>query len=196
MLTFIAAVFFFMITPGPGVLSAAGVGSGFGFRPGITYLTGLFIGNGLVAISVVMGIAAVLELYPPVRLALFVASAIYLTYLAAKIAFAGTRIAFIHAERPPGLWGGVMLQVINPKCYLVNMALFSGFPFLASSLSAEILVKAVIISLFWIPIHLFWLSVGVFIRRLDLPHRIQFAINLGMAAAMLLVVGLAAVAQT
>ncbi|MGB0853473.1 MAG: LysE family translocator, partial [Pikeienuella sp.] len=34
MLTFAAAVFFLLITPGPGVLSLAGVGASFGYRAG------------------------------------------------------------------------------------------------------------------------------------------------------------------
>ena len=34
-----------MVTPGPGVLSLAGVGAGFGWRVGIMYLIGLFLGT-------------------------------------------------------------------------------------------------------------------------------------------------------
>ncbi|MEP4336194.1 MAG: LysE family translocator, partial [Roseobacter sp.] len=45
MLTFAAAVFFLIITPGPGVLSAAGVGAAYGMRSGLRYVLGLFIGN-------------------------------------------------------------------------------------------------------------------------------------------------------
>ena len=44
MLSFAAAVLFLIITPGPGVLSTAGVGSGFGFRAGLGYVGGLFLG--------------------------------------------------------------------------------------------------------------------------------------------------------
>ena len=37
MLTFAAAVFFLIVTPGPGVLSAAGVGAAYGFRSGLRW---------------------------------------------------------------------------------------------------------------------------------------------------------------
>ncbi|MEM8839697.1 MAG: LysE family translocator, partial [Pseudomonadota bacterium] len=40
MLFFAAAVFGLIITPGPGVLSTAGVGSAYGFRPGARYIAG------------------------------------------------------------------------------------------------------------------------------------------------------------
>ena len=44
-----------MVTPGPGVLSLAGVGAAFGWRIGFYYLIGLFIGTNAVAFLVVIG---------------------------------------------------------------------------------------------------------------------------------------------
>ncbi len=188
---FAAAVFLLIITPGPGVLSTAGVGSAYGFRPGLSYVTGLFIGTNLVALAVVTGIAAAILANPVIRTVLAVASVAYLTYLAAKIAFAGTRIGFIHSERQPGLRDGLALQAINPKAYAVNTTFFANFTFAGLSLTAETLWKFAIMNAIWVPIHLAWLWFGVAIRRLDLPARVQFAINLFMAAAMLGVVTLA-----
>lgn len=195
MFTFAAAVFFLLITPGPGVLSTAGVGSGYGHRAGFRYLTGLFVGTNLVALAVVTGLAAILLSDPRIRTVLLWASAAYLLYLAARIAFSGSRIGFIEATKPPGFFGGVALQAINPKAYAVNTALFTGFAFWPSSLVMETVIKFVIINAIWIPVHLTWLWAGVTVRRLELPDRVQFAINVVMALAMLMVVGLAAYAQ-
>jgi len=194
MLTFAAAVFFLIITPGPGVLSAAGVGSGFGYRPGIRYVGGLFVGNNLVALAVVSGIAAIVLSVPGLRTVLLYASAAYLTYLALKIAFSGSRIAFIHGERAPGFFNGIALQAINPKAYAVNTAFFSGFAFLPESLLTETLLKFAILNAIWVPIHFAWLGAGVTVRRLELGQRTQFAINVVMALSMLAVVALAALA--
>lgn len=195
MLTFIAAIFFLIMTPGPGVLSTAGVGSGFGYRAGFCYVAGLCIGNNLVALGVVTGVAAVVLSVPQIRVALLAASTCYLFYLALKIAFSGSRIAFIHSERPPGLSGGILLQAINPKAYAVNTALFSGFAFLPGNLPLETALKFLIINVIWIPIHLLWLAAGVWLHRLNLSPRVHFAINAAMAISMLLVVGLAIFAQ-
>jgi threonine/homoserine/homoserine lactone efflux protein len=194
MLTFAAAVFFLIITPGPGVLSAAGVGSGFGYRPGTRYVAGLFVGTNLVALAVISGIAAIVLANPHIRAVLVYASAAYLFYLALKIAFSGTRIAFIHAERAPGFFNGIALQAINPKAYAVNTALFSGFAFWPASLMTETLLKFAILNAIWIPIHFLWLAAGVTVRRLELAQRTQFAINVAMAVSMLAVVALAALA--
>ena len=194
MLTFATAVFFLLITPGPGVMSTAGVGSAFGFRPGTRYIIGLFFGTNMVALAVVSGLAAVILANPKIRLALFIASACYLLYLAARIALSGAKVAFMEAKRPPGFWGGVALQAINPKAYAVNTTLFSGFAFWPESLMTETLIKFAIINAIWIPIHFLWLFAGVSLHRLDLAPRVQFRINVAMALSMLAVVALAAFA--
>ncbi|MEI8302012.1 MAG: LysE family transporter [Burkholderiales bacterium] len=191
MLSFLAAVFLLLITPGPGVLSIAGVGSGFGWRAGSGFLAGLCVGSNLVGVMVISGLAALMLSVPWLRVTLLTGSVLYLIWLAAKIAFSGSRVGFASAQSAPGFMNGVTLQLINPKAYVVNTALFTGFPFWPGSLLAETLIKFAIINLLWLPIHLAWLWFGVALRRLDLPGPVQRAINLAMAASMLAVVGLA-----
>jgi threonine/homoserine/homoserine lactone efflux protein len=151
MLTFTIAVFFLLITPGPGVLSTAGVGSGFGYRAGASFLAGLFVGSNLVALLVISGLAALLLSVPWLRTGLLIGSVAYLVYLAWRIAFSGSQITFIHKAKAPGFINGVTLQAINPKAYLVNTALFTGFAFWPQSLFTETLIKFAIINLIWVP---------------------------------------------
>lgn len=191
MLTFALAVVLLIITPGPGVLSTAGVGAAYGYRPGLRYVLGLFVGTNLVALAVITGLAALVLGMPGVRQILMAASVAYLLYLAARIAFAGSRIAFIEAKSTPGVGSGILLQAINPKAYAVNTALFTGFAFYPQSLAVETVAKLSVLNLIWVPIHLGWLFAGVTLNRLNLPHRTQRAINMGMALAMLGVVALA-----
>lgn len=191
MLSFALAVFLLIITPGPGVLSTAGVGAAFGTRAGIKYVIGLFVGTNLVAIAVVSGLAAMVFAIPMMRNILLVLSVAYLMYLAFRIAFAGAKIAFIEAENKPGFFSGVALQIINPKAYAVNTTLFTGFAFLPEALFFETLIKFTILNVIWIPIHLLWLVAGSMVDRMELEPRIQFKVNLVMAGAMLTVVGLA-----
>lgn len=195
MLQFAAAVFFLIITPGPGVLSVAGVGSGFGFGPGNRYLIGLWLGNNAVALLVASGLAAVVLAEPSIRTVLLYASVAYLFYLAARIAFAGSRIAFIEKESPPGALNGLTLQLINPKAYAVHTTLFGGFAFMADNPMAEVLIKFLVMNAIWIPIHYLWLGAGLTLRRLDLSPRTHRVINVLMALSMLAVVGLALYAQ-
>ena len=191
MLTFAAAVFFLIITPGPGVLSTADVGSAFGARPGTRYVTGLWLGNNLVALAVVMGITAVILADPRIRAVLFLASTGYLLYLALRIAMAGSKVAFIEAATPPGVFNGLALQMINPKAYAVHTTLFSGFTFLPGNLAVETVSKFLILNAIWIPIHFLWLYLGITLRQLNLSERTHRIINVAMSLSMLAVVALA-----
>ena len=191
MLVFAAAVFLLIITPGPGVLSTAGVGAAFGWRHGLLYVGGLCIGTNMVGLAVISGLAAVILAEPVVRTVILFASSGYLGHLALRIALAGAKIAFIR-PKAPGFFTGLTLQFINPKAYAVNTALFSSFAFYPASFAVETALKLVIINIVWLPVHLAWLYAGVKVNSLDLPPRIQQAINLGMAACLLAVVILSA----
>ena len=193
MFAFILAVLLLLATPGPGVLSTAGVGAAFGFRAGLGYVVGLLIGTNVVAIAVVSGLASAVFAISWARNTLLVLSTVYLLYLAIRIAYAGSKIAFISADRQPGIVAGLLLQAINPKAYAVNTVWFTGFVLYPGSLAAEILIKFLVINLIWIPIHLIWLSAGNTVQQLNLPPRTQFLINCLMSLAMLSVVALALV---
>ncbi len=191
MITFAAAVFFLIITPGPGVLSAAGVGAAYGMRSGLNYVTGLFIGNNLVILAVISGLAAVVLAVPWVRIVLFALSTAYLLYIALRIAFAGSSIRFITVQSKPGVLAGILLQPINPKAYAVNTALFSGFAMFPDALVAEALWKLVIVNAIWLPIHVLWVWFGTVLQKLELQPRQHRLINMAMASSMLFVVALA-----
>lgn len=193
MLTFAAAVFFLIVTPGPGVLSAAGVGAAYGMRPGLRYVLGLFVGNNLVILAVVTGLAALVLANPLIRNILFAASTLYLLYLALRIALAGSQLAFIQAHKEPGVLAGILLQPINPKAYAVNTALFSGFAIFPDALMAEAIWKVLVVNAIWVPIHVFWVWLGARLKALDLPPAHQRRINILMAGLMLAVVTLAVV---
>lgn len=191
MLAFLASVFFLLITPGPGVLSTAGVSAAFGAGPAYRYLIGLFIGTNLVALAVVTGLAGLMLAHPIVRPTLLYLSLAYLFYLAARIALAGSTIAFIENQKAPGILNGIALQAINPKAYVVNTTLFTGFAFTGMSAMSEIAWKFVLINLIWIPIHFIWLGTGIALKRMSLSHRVQRCINILMGFSLLIVVLLA-----
>ena len=189
MIAFALAVFLLLVTPGPGVLYLAGVGAAFGWRQGISYLSGLFIGNNLVCIAVISGLATMILASPSIRMALMIISAAYLGYLAFRIAFSGAKIAFIQSPKP-GLGVGTTIQLINPKAYAVHITLFSGFSFYPNDFFIETAVKLLIANVIWILIHFFWLYLGVKINQLELPEKVQRNINVFMAICLLAVVGL------
>lgn len=191
MLSFVAAIFFLLITPGPGVLSAAGVGAAYGLRSGWRYVLGLAIGNNLVALAVITGLAAVILANPIIRTILLFASTIFLIYLAIRIAFSGSKIGFISTQSEPAFKEGILLQLINPKAYAVNTFIFSGFPIFDESYFIEAGLKLLIYNIIWFPLHILWVWFGVSIKKLDLPAHTQRIINFIMASLLIIVAGLA-----
>ncbi len=196
MLEYIGATLLLIITPGPGVLSIAGVGSGYGFIAGQRFLWGLWLGNFLVGLAVIFGLKAVIFSVPYMPETLLGLSLAYLSYLAFKIAFAGSEIAFIKADRIPGFYDALTLQTINPKAYAVNATFFTTFNFWPEHFTEMILIKILIVNAIWIPVHFGWLYAGATLRKLNLPPFAQRVINIFMAVSMVIVVLLAVASQS
>ena len=189
MLTFILAVFLLILTPGPGVLSLAGVGAAFGWRQGIKYQLGLFLGYNLAFLAAIFGLSTIMLGNPAIRILLLLISSSYLGYLALRIALAGAKITFINIPAP-GLLTGITFQLINPKVYAVNMTILSGFAFYPQSFLVETSLKFLITNVVWILLHSLWLFIGIRINQLELSKQSQININIFMAVSLIVVVGL------
>ena len=187
MLSFITVVILMFITPGPGVLSLAGTGAAFGWRQGLKYMAGLWIGHLLVSFAVISGLAAVILAEPIIRAVLAFLCAGNFGYLALRIAFAKSKIAFIHMAAP-GFVTGVSLQFINPKAYAVHTTFFSGFVLYPDDFLFEVTIKQLSMNSIWISFHLIWLYAGVKLNELNLTSRAQNQINMGMALCLIAVV--------
>ena len=191
MATFAIAIFLMIITPGPGVLSLAGTGAGFGWRPGIFYLLGLFIGTNSVMILVITGLKGVLFKIPFVEPVFLIVSLSYLTWIAWRIAFSDNKTTITSIKKEPTFFEAIFLQLINPKAYLVNGILFAGFPIENLNLNEEIIAKVIIINLVWIPVHFFWLWLGIRLRSWGLESGKQKTVNKFMGLSLFVVVILA-----
>jgi len=195
MATFAIAIFLMIITPGPGVLSLAGTGAGFGWRPGIFYLLGLFIGTNSVMILVITGLKGVLFKIPFVEPVFLTVSLSYLTWIAWRIAFSNNKTTITSIKKEPTFFEAIFLQLINPKAYLVNGILFAGFPIENLNLNEEIIAKAIIINLVWIPVHFFWLWLGIRLRSWGLESGKQKKVNKFMGFSLFVVVILAGISS-
>ena len=187
MLSFIIVVILMFITPGPGVLSLAGTGAAFGWRQGLRYMAGLWVGHFLVSLAVITGLATIILAEPLIRTILLFICAGYFGYLALRIALAKSKIAFIEMTAP-GFVTGVTLQFINPKAYAVHTTFFSGFALYPDNFLLEVTFKMISMNFIWISIHLIWLYAGVKLNELNLPAKAQNQINIFMAVCLILVV--------
>ena len=195
MVSYIIISFLMMVTPGPGVLSLAGVGAGFGWRVGIMYLIGLFLGTNGVALLVVLGFKQFLFEIDGVELTFLVLSLSYLSFLSWRIATSDNKTGFRETSKAPKLYEGIFLQFVNPKAYVVQGHLFVVLSLGISSYNVEILTKFLIVNSIWIPIHIFWLWLGISLKKWSLASNKQVWVNRGMGLALFAVVILSAIME-
>ena len=195
MTSYIIISFLMMVTPGPGVLSLAGVGAGFGWRVGIMYLIGLFLGTNGVALLVVLGFKQFLFEIDGVELTFLVLSLSYLSFLSWRIATSDNKTGFKETSKAPKLYEGIFLQFVNPKAYVVQGHLFVFLSLGISSYNTEILTKFLIVNSIWIPIHILWLWLGISLKKWSLASNKQVWVNRGMGLALFAVVILSAIME-
>ncbi len=195
MIAYIIISFLMMVTPGPGVLSLAGVGAGFGWKVGMMYLIGLFFGTNGVALLVVLGFKQFLFEIEGVELTFLFLSLSYLSFLSWRIATSENKTGFKQSFKSPKLYEGIFLQFVNPKAYVVQGHLFVVLSLGMTSYNVEILTKFIIVNSIWIPIHLFWLWLGISLKRWSLASNKQVWVNRGMGLSLFAVVILSAVME-
>ena len=195
MVAYIIISFLMMVTPGPGVLSLAGVGAGFGWRVGIMYLIGLFFGTNGVALLVVLGFKQFLFEIDGVELTFLFLSLSYLSFLSWRIATSDNKTGFKETSKAPKLYEGIFLQFVNPKAYVVQGHLFVVLSLGMASYNLEILTKFLIVNSIWIPIHIFWLWLGISLKKWSLASKKQIWVNRGMGLALFAVVILSGIME-
>lgn len=173
-----------MGSPGPSTVSVTAVGAAFGFRRSLPYAAGLIAGTTLVLLAVATGAVALLLSEPRLGLPLTVLSAIYMLWLAWKIATASPLRDADPQAGAPGFAGGALLAIANPKAWLAIAAVFAGATLSAKGSASDAALKAAVLTGMIVLIHLAWLVAGASLSRLlrD-PIRSRIA-NVGFAALL------------
>lgn len=191
MLTFSLAVTLLMLTPGPAVLMIANIGVNFDFRKGVPFVFGVIVGANIVALSVVLGIASVINTYTLLRLILLIISSIFIFYLAVKILMQNSVKETTSNFRKINFYDGLVLQILNPKNYIVQITLFSGFLIWNDNFILEAFIKLVIANMIWFPMHLLWLLLGVTLKKMQLSRKSLKILNMFMAGSLLSFIAMA-----
>ena len=191
MLTFSLAVTLLMLTPGPAVLMIANIGVNFDFRKGVPFVFGVIVGANVVALSVVLGIASVINTYTLLRLILLIISSIFIFYLAVKILMQNSVKETTSNFRKINFYDGLVLQILNPKNYIVQITLFSGFLIWNDNFILEAFIKLVIANMIWFPMHLLWLILGVTVKKMQLSRKSLKILNMVMAGSLLSFIAMA-----
>jgi len=181
-------------SPGPAPLALAATGATFGVRQGLPFLFGILAGLSAAIIGATVGLAAFFAAVPSARFSVQLAGALYIIFIAYKIAIAPTLDSSDKStQSPPRFRDGFILNLLNPKAYAAFLAIFSQFilPF-SNSITASAVTGLVclIVAAF---VDVIWLYLGGQLRPLfEKPKsarlmRVIFAILMIIAVAIVLI---------
>lgn len=184
-IAFMLAGFALIGSPGPATLGLAATGAAFGVHRGLGFLAGIVLGVLTVLAIIASGVTGLVLALPGAAPAIGLIAALYIAYLAYRIATAPPLAEDSRRGRAPSFLGGYVLALANPKAYAAMAALFSGFVLVARSPVQDALLKALIVTAIMIAVDLAWLSVGAALTRLFQHPTLNRAINLAFAALLL-----------
>lgn len=180
-------VFVTSITPGPNNIMLAASGMNYGYRRSLPHLCGIFSGFGLLIVLCAVGIGALYETFPILRNILRGLSAVYLCYLAYKIATAGG--AELKKTSKPLTWfEAASFQFINPKAWVMSLTFISSFMPDFGSLLFEVIFMLVIGVTVNFPCTSVWVLFGQVMARMFTSDKTRKIINYIMAGLLLLMI--------
>jgi threonine/homoserine/homoserine lactone efflux protein len=181
---FLLAAVALLGSPGPGIAALLAVTRGGGLRAGLRYYAGLQVGLALAAAISAAGLFSLLAAFPVLLKAASVAAVLYLVYLAWKI---GT--APVGAPGSGGVSaspvGGFFLGITNPKAYLAFASLMASTTLIGGGASADAALKWAIIVAVILVVDIAWVLLGAVLHRATMPPRVERAMNIVFAAAIL-----------
>ena len=176
--------FVMSITPGPNNLMLTASGANFGYRLTLPQVLGCVAGNVALTMIACNGLGQLFVALPVAQTVLRTGGAVYLLWLAWKLAQA--RMGDAQALRPFTFLEGVMFQAFNPKSWIRAITLASVFmPAGANPLTAGLAIS-LIGAVIAVPCLSMWALFGVAMRSVLTDPRKQRVFNLVMAAALVL----------
>ncbi|KPY85466.1 Transporter, LysE family [Pseudomonas syringae pv. tagetis] len=127
MLPFILFAFVASITPGPTNILVLSNSARFGWRAVVSLILGACTGAALLVLLVGMGVGHSLLEIPNAQRVMAWIGVLWLTWLAWKIGVSPTDSIERQKSLPMGFIGGAALQVVNPKTWVMALAVVSVF---------------------------------------------------------------------
>ena len=184
LLTLVLASAVVMGSPGPSTMSALAVSAAFGLRRSMVYVLGLMLGTAAVLLAVASGVIAMLLSLPALGNVLIYASAVYILYLAWRIASAPP-LEDQPADVPsPSFAPGFLLALANPKAWFAIAAVFTASTLVAGSGAIDAALKIVVLAIMIVIIHLGWVFAGASLSRFLRDPLISRIANVAFAVVL------------
>ena len=125
-LSFIPFAFSQVATPGPANMAMMATGARFGFRAALPFVAGVILGKQLIIWPIGYGIMEVASQVPLLFEILKFLSALYIIWLAWRVA--NMRLSSGEPSvDAPGFWSGLLVHPLNPKAWAMILVGFTNF---------------------------------------------------------------------
>jgi len=169
-------------TPGPNNVMLATTGASFGYRGALPVILGIQAGVFVQTMLMCVGLGSVFVAYPMAQQVLRIAGALYLMFLAWKLA--GASVAGTGAPKPVSFTQAALFQALNPKSWLKSITMASVFlPAQGNMLAGALLVSG-IGTVVGMPCSVTWALFGASIRGVLKAPRSRRVFNLAMGAIL------------
>jgi threonine/homoserine/homoserine lactone efflux protein len=182
------AIFAFVgsFTPGPNNIMVTASGTAFGFARTVPHILGISFGFAVMVVAFGLGAGQLLQAYPAWHQWLRIVGALYLLYLAWRIARAGDPGAAESARRPLSFLEAALFQWVNPKAWTLALGVVVAFMAPGGSVALQLAVIVGVFSATNVVSLAAWCPFGMAIRRFLSSPRALRATNLAMAALLAL----------
>jgi len=187
LIAFAAFALISSITPGPNNLMLMASGTNFGFARTVPHMLGVALGFTLMVLLVGLGLAEIFSRIPQAHMALKAVCAVYLSYLAWKIATSAPPEDGEARGKPFTFVQAALFQWVNPKAWTMALTAVTAYAPADAGLAAFFLIAAVF-GVINLPSVGLWAVMGTQLRRVLHDRRALQVFNL--AAAILLLASL------
>ncbi|MGN2614257.1 LysE family translocator [Aliivibrio fischeri] len=182
LLALITFAFVGAFTPGPNNIMLMASGANVGFVRTIPHMLGVIFGFAFMLVLVGFGLIQIFHTYPQLEKGLQVVSAIYLLYLAYKIARSEPVDSRIGDYKPMSFLAAASFQWVNPKGWSMALSVMSIYA--TSSDMFSVLLIAFVFICINVPTVSFWTVAGKELqKRLKTPKHLKL-FNYSMAGLL------------
>ncbi|WP_437269841.1 LysE family translocator [Stutzerimonas balearica] len=174
------------LTPGPTNILMLGHGARFGLRATLPLVLGACLAAALIVLAVGLGLGEVLLRYPQIQRALSLLGALWLSWLAWTLwRGAAEPLAPAAGRAKLGPCGAALLQAVNPKVWMMAVAVVGVFTAGAPDRSARVMQLSLIFLLMALPCMSLWAMLGAGSARLLRSPRRLCWLNRSLALLLL-----------
>lgn len=176
LLPFLIFAFVASITPGPTNILVLGHGARFGLRATLPLVLGASLAAALIVLLVGLGLGEALQRYPRVQQAMSLLGALWLSWLAWQLLRSAAQSfeAASATHRELGPLGAALLQLVNPKVWMMAVAVVSVFAVGSADKAVRVAQLSLVFLLMTLPCMSAWALLGAgSARLLQSPQRVR-----------------------